>query len=708
MAHSSRAKLRASVTGEPYALAVQWIAAHGLADGLVPDAKFPAQELAEAALLVALARPQGLPVLAPVSTLYALAGAEPSTDLLILRPAENYAAAVLARLLPAHVGGQMSGVPLLRMGKATNTTIALRLPSASGMNPVELAIRATRAHRLQAEQLQAEGGLTPLWTSPRTADSEAAAWQDLSRSLVGRAERWSQALRRPALFRSAHPDWSISAPTQREVNASVEASRFAPRSVAPQDGGRARHRAPVVAVTADGGGTGGTTISLGIAAALARQGLATAVVLEPGALQGPLRTHVAEMTGDWAVLTSPAPGRLEAVTRHATQLRQQLVAAQERADIVIVDPTGTTAPGVRLPVDPDARLLIPLEKSTRGAWLWSEHQTLDHRPPEVRMAAWLSDRFENFTQAYLQAHPHTPTEMLLQLLDERFTLVASDRSRNAAAYAESDDLYSDVREDAELLEEWWTPHSSDFRCEPDETLPPEEEDVLDGWRTAFLQQMESEGRRRFGPAWAAAAAAWPARSRARHQLGLHPTALDPDRVEQIRRAFLQDVAPEAAQQWGELWPGRGHAWAEAAAHGQDLTTGWEKNLEVRTVPRTPDAVAADLASAYANSGVPSLPGAATVLVRNKVHREDRGSAEQLKAVAEHLAPIGITALCEIPSDMSLRENAGGALLTPKPALAEAFDHLAALISSSLRSPAGSGVLPNARSARRAVEDQQGS
>ncbi|MEJ8654728.1 hypothetical protein WKI65_43520 [Streptomyces sp. MS1.AVA.3] len=196
MAHSSRAKLRAAVTGEPYQLAAEWIADHGLAGGLVPHAQLPAQQLAEAAVLVALARPNVLPVLAPPGTLYALAGAEPSLDQLTLRPAADYAAAVLARLLPAQAGGHICGVPLLRTGKATNTTISLRL-LASGMEGVHLSIRATRAHRLQAERLQAEAGLAPLWAGQGAGGGEPAAWQDLARSLAGSQPRWSQALRRP-------------------------------------------------------------------------------------------------------------------------------------------------------------------------------------------------------------------------------------------------------------------------------------------------------------------------------------------------------------------------------------------------------------------------------------------------------------------------------------------------------------------------------
>ncbi|MEV8544584.1 hypothetical protein [Streptomyces sp. NPDC051572] len=683
MTHSSRAKLRASVTGEPYQLAVEWIAAHGLADGLVPDARLPAQQLAEAAVLFALARPQLLPVLAPTGTLYALTGAEPSSDLLTLRPAKEHTAAVVARLLPAQLGGRISGVPLLRTGRVTNTTIELHLPGASGMEAVQLAIRGTRVHRQQTEQLQVEAGLVPLWAGEGAASGEPAIWQDLGRSLSGSAARWSQALRRPALFSLAHPDWSMSAPTRREVTAPVEAERFAPRSVTPRQSLRGERGALIVAVTVGSGGTGGTTVALGTAAALARQGLTAAVVLEPGALEGPLREHVVETTGDWAVLACPAAGRVEAATRHATRLRQQLHAAQERADVVIVDPTGISASGVRLPVGADVSLVIPLEKTTWGAWLWSEHQTLDHRPDEVRMAAWLSERFESFMRIYMQAQPLSRVEVLLQLLEERFALVAAERnSGTASEYAESGDLYGEILDDAELLHEWWTPHSSAFACDPDETLPLEEEAVLDVWRVEFLQRMEVEGRRRSGPDWEAAAAAWPARSRGRHRLGLHPGALDPELAERVRSGFLRHVAGEATEQWGELWPGYGQVWAEASARGQDLTAGWEKDIEIRRVRRAVDAVAADLASVLAKSHVPSPPAVATVLVRNRVRREDLGSAEQLEAASGHLVQAGITALCEIPSDMTVRERAGAALLSPKPLLAEVFDRLAVLVTTA--------------------------
>ncbi|MEJ8654727.1 hypothetical protein WKI65_43515 [Streptomyces sp. MS1.AVA.3] len=437
-------------------------------------------------------------------------------------------------------------------------------------------------------------------------------------------------------------------------------------------------RAPIVAVTVDGGGDGGTTVALGIAAALARQGHSTAVVLEPGVIDGQLGEHVPETTGDWAVLDSPGAGRLEAATRHDTKLRQQLRAAQERADVVVVDPTGTSARGVRLPVDADVSLVIAPEKSVWGAWLWSDYERLDHRPAEVRMAAWLSEGFESFARHYRQVHPPTRTEELLQFLDERFTLIAADRSSEASA--EFGSLYSDVQDEAEVLEEWWDPNSSYFECDPSDTLPPERE-VPDSWRTEFLQQLAPEGRQRCGPAWEIAAAAWPARSRARHQLRLHPTALDPEKAGQIRRAFLQHVAAEATEKWGELWPGHGQTWADAEARGEDLTAGWEGNIETRIVPRTPDAVAAHLASVLAKSSASSSPAATTVLVRNKVRREDRGSAEQLEEVSSHLAPAGITALCEIPSNMTIRQNVGRALLTPKPALAAPFDRMAGLVAA---------------------------
>ncbi|WP_223065048.1 ParA family protein, partial [Streptomyces sp. IB201691-2A2] len=205
-----------------------------------------------------------------------------------------------------------------------------------------------------------------------------------------------------------------------------------------------------MAVTADAGGTGGTTVALGVAAGLARRGLNTAVIMEPGTLEGQLNEHIADTKDGWAVLACPAPGRLEAAARQTTTLLQQLRAAQERADVVVIDPTGSAC-GVSLPVDPDVTLAIPPEKSVWGAWLWIEHQKLDHRPPKVRMAAWLSERFERFTWRYQQAHPPAPSEVLLHLLDERFLLVASDRtSETTGEYA---DLYTDVAADPEDLKE---------------------------------------------------------------------------------------------------------------------------------------------------------------------------------------------------------------------------------------------------------------
>lgn len=690
MAHSSRAKLRSAVTGEPYQLAAEWIAEHGLADGLVPQAQLPDQQLAEAAVLVALARPRVLPVLAPAGSLYALAAAEPGLSRLTLRPAEAYAAEVLARLLPATTGGSISGVPLLRTGKITNTTIALRLLAPSSDKGVQLSIRATRAHRLKAERLQAEAGLVPLWTGQGVGNDEPAAWQSLARSLAGSQSRWSQALRRPALFRSACPDWSTSAPTVDEVTGPLDLSRFEPRSVAPR-ASRPGGRAPIVAVTVDGGGTGGTTVALGVAAALARKGLHTAVILEPGLLDGPLAEHVGS-TGDWAVLDSPAAGILEAVTRHPRKLGQQLRAAQERADVAVVDPTGATVGEVRLPVAPEVRVMLAPAKSVWGGWLWRQRQTLDHRPAKVKMAAWLSERCKHFTQDYLQVHPPTRTESLLELLDQRFTLVAADRrSESPAEYAESDSLYSEVLDDEEWLEEWWDHNSRSLDCDPDEVLTPED-DVPDSWRSEFLQQMDPEGRRRFGSVWEEAASAWPARSRARQRLGLRPTDLDPKKAGQIRRAFLQNVADEAGDQWGDLWPGHAQTWASAEANGQDLTAGWEGDIEIQMVRRMPDAVAADLTSVLSKSHAWSPSTAATtVFVRNQVRREDRGTDDELAAVAACLAHASIAAVCEIPLSMTVREKVGGALLTPQPALAAAFDRMADLVTADCLSSSARDV-----------------
>jgi hypothetical protein len=56
------------------------------------------------------------------------------------------------------------------------------------------------------------------------------------------------------------------------------------------------------------------------------------------------------------------------------------------------------------------------------------------------------------------------------------------------------------------------------------------------------------------------------------------------------------------------------------------------------VPRSVDAVAADLASLLAKSHLPLPPAVATVLVRNKVRREDLGSVEQLEAASGALGP----------------------------------------------------------------------
>ncbi|TRO55807.1 hypothetical protein E4K73_49150 [Streptomyces sp. IB201691-2A2] len=100
------------------------------------------------------------------------------------------------------------------------------------------------------------------------------------------------------------------------------------------------------------------------------------------------------------------------------------------------------------------------------------------------------------------------------------------------------------------------------------------------------------------------------------------------------------------------------------------------------MPRAPEAIAADVASVLVKS-TGSSPKGTTILVRNQVRRDDRGSAEQLAAVATHLAEAGVTALCEIPSDLRVREAAGKALLTPRDGLVEAFDRLAELAARGL-------------------------
>ncbi|MCX5216199.1 hypothetical protein OG689_44495 [Kitasatospora sp. NBC_00240] len=251
-----RADTRSALTGETYQQALTWIRAHGLTAGPVPEAATAEQQILEAAVLRSLARPP----LDIDDSLFGIARVTPDTDTLTLWPAPGAAGRVLARVLPAITAGTRTGVPALRAAPESAKYFTLRTDGTA-----RLLVRATRADHNAARDLVAELGGQLLDEEPGA--DERALWQHQRTDLAAEAPRWSTALRRAGLFLHQWPDWTRRAPAGAETDVPAELTAARPHGpTAP------RRVTATIAVTAERGGEGRSTLALALSLELARTG----------------------------------------------------------------------------------------------------------------------------------------------------------------------------------------------------------------------------------------------------------------------------------------------------------------------------------------------------------------------------------------------------------------------------------------------------
>ncbi|WP_406841835.1 ParA family protein (plasmid) [Streptomyces sp. AHU1] len=689
------ARLRQKYTGEGRAVALEWYRAHGLHQGLVPDAADWVQELLEGGVLQALSRPTfdpGKEVSA--DTLFGVAAASPSVDALTLWLEEADVPLILARVLPSQVGLTVSGVPWLRpwlkpdedlvlglIGQNARITVRVKHVVGEGRTARVRAYRAGREALEQAHALIRTVGGTPLWTTPLPQPVEGSPLELLSRPFaLGEATRWSRTLRRPGLFVQHRLD-ARSLPPSVEKLEGPSPARIAPRAVGPArtSGGS------VVAVTAANGrgGSGSTTTALALAGGLARLG--SRVLL----LGSDDPSSAIQLFGDQQPPTFTGAGSLTTglVPSDPEEARNMVSRSRDlQYDIVVVDAGWQHR---YLVGDSDLVLAVLTDRLSGGRSLWTDTKVVDGRPEYVRMWQWLDD-------AYVQwrAPEPDPVTVSMSFLDRMFALYVTARAEdgNAAVYDASD---------LEGIEEWWSDweqiqfnlsartrmgssHHDDH--DEDETVGwpvgehvPQEGGVLDAWRTDFLQFLHAEGLARHPDHWARATAGWAKRHRERLEAGLAPGEQTEDEWSAILKAFLADTETNAVKEWGLApWEKHRSRWAIAFIHDDDLLEPFKDLIEYEETPRKGTAIAHDLASQ-----IRELPPMPVLGVLNRApHDVDAG---QLSDTASALTAHGLTGLVVLPDliEWQMLWHDPSTLATPPPRAATTSLALARSVTKQL-------------------------
>ncbi|MFJ4679250.1 hypothetical protein [Kitasatospora sp. NPDC088783] len=524
------ARARAGITGESYQQALERLREDGLMYGLVPDAADPAQQILEAAVLRALARPP----LAVDRSLFGITRVSPTREGLTLWPARGAAGAVLARLLPATTAGIWSGVPALRLERGTGTQLALQ---AAG--PAQVLVRARPDDHREALRILAQQGVTPCQGAPGA--DELAAWQQVEGDLEADAARWSAALRRAALFLPHPPDWTGRAPSQAEVALPAGLN-------APSDHRPAPPRPPkmTVAVTSPGGkgGEGRSTVALSLARELARQSAAVLLLTADEFFHDFLR-HQGSVDW-WAAgehLPGPGRGSMAVAFWNEREDTQLVELARRKADVVVLDTSFSYRAGT-VPVDVE----VPVCRYRPQAWTKAVRE--DYRPESIRVLEWLDERFDSFC---LTAGREADREAqglpgLLSALDDMFLTYALMRISGH----DGEELYDRDDEDAANLF-WEAPPYPQDSTRGEGLLPAEDRAPLEQWREEFLAYLEPDGRSREPQLWPRAAAVWAEHSRRRNREFLRPGDPVAADLRGNLDAFVQQVAGDAVEQWGDAF-----------------------------------------------------------------------------------------------------------------------------------------------------------
>ncbi|GGU39102.1 hypothetical protein [Streptomyces violascens] len=533
MAKADRnAVARAAVTGENHAQAASWIKAHGLLQGLVPDAASTEQQLLEASILFALTRTSGPfgPVTA-AGTLFGIAKASPGpSDELRLWPATGYEAEVLARLLPSRTDEANStvtgvaGLRWVRNGKY--------LTLARGGAAAQVQLAAQPRDVREATRLCTEAGLLPLW------DQDGTVFEDTPRrvidvSLFETAPAWSRALRRPLLAQKAAAAWSSREPTFAELAGDESA-------LMPRPHGPASRRPQIVHVRSTKGGTGCSTLSVQIAYGLTRTGRTVALVTDEAMLRH-VAKDAADETAVWHEPFAPASGGRLMAAAHGyfgENLDARAAEATSRGDVVVLD-VGNRPPA-ELAALPAADLTVLTDRYRGRDWVRAD--VVDTRPEQVRVFAALNEAFGQWRDP--SAEP-ADADRLRSALDREFFFYAMVRLE---APDEVDVWDTD---DAEDVEEWWDFGSHWGPGHPDDLLPPEDAAPLDSWRRHFLDFITPEGQRRHPEHWDAVRDSWITHNRMRNLQRLSADGATLDELTKRTSEFLsqtagQDLQPRAA------------------------------------------------------------------------------------------------------------------------------------------------------------------
>ncbi|WP_372412784.1 hypothetical protein [Streptomyces luteireticuli] len=681
MSRDVTARLRKTYTGEPYAAAYEWYRTSGLFNGLVPDADDPLQQRLEAAVLRSLVRPHpaGLPQLVTPGTFFGLEGVSPDPDALLLRPAADLVAEVLARVLPVRTADGVAGVAGLRTyvnrhsGRLTISRLGDRAEIA--VLPSQLnSVKGARKDLRKAHDLVVAAGLEPLWDAGSFQAGEPEAWQQTAGDAAA-DPLWSRALRRMGLFLQSPPDWSRRAPSEAELEG-PKPERIKPRPVGPAGPGRFRG---VVAVTSASGrgGMGCTTTALALSTALARSGSKVGLLAgsDPNSPHG-LTGGPAPAPGVWYELVDvPSGGTLQAAVL-PQDAGPVIAAARAECDVVVID-AGNAFQHRSATAFADVALVLAGDDER----YWTISETTDRRPEKIQFFAWLYRQRAQFASQTLG--PGDPVEQMLYFLDAEFGYYVEELEEQE----EDDDellVYDD--QDPHQVEDWWHTYelASLYDDEDDlvNRLPKEDEAPgLDALRERFIAFLTSEGQRRHGEVWERAARQWAARNKARNLKNFAPAQELIAFRQRPLETFLNEIEDEAVSRFGaQLWDEQCPVWAAACEDGDDLMSPWDHLVETVSRPR-PVTETAD----HLQGQLRDLPDIRTIVALSRARRHP--GQHHVAAVRDELTDRGFESLLAIPDlkDFSnLQADAAALSALSGGAAAGAANRLALAVANALR------------------------
>ncbi|MER0476996.1 hypothetical protein ABR737_01255 [Streptomyces sp. Edi2] len=646
-------RLRTRYTGEPAAAARTFYRYHGQHFGLVPDASAHGQRILEASLLRTLAHPHPtLPALEVAGAAYGLTGVSPGVDSLVLWPAPEHLAELLARLLPTRTpDGEVIGVPGLRARpRPTRPNDSLILARAGHRAYVELRWPSWMPHRPKVELGRARdiaeaAGREPLWETDASSQDEQRAWARITAEIdASDIELWSRALRRLGLAITSPPGWEHRPPRHEELEG-PDPARIAPRARGPRADG---FRGVVAVTSSDGkGGRGCTTITYIMACVLAYSGTRVGILVPddhfglPALLGHRDRTEQWQDIGDH--LPNPRALRMATLPQDTKAAEQMIAAARNDYDVVIVD-AGNAVQQRHLAAAADAVLAL-----ADGKTQWYDTETIDHRPPKPRFWEWIDDEFHDFL------HRHDSVRRgLLAYLDVSFEAYVQSRAEDGetAVYDASD---------TDDVERWWLDYDGDMRQihrddDAGSELPAEEESPhLRAWRADYIAFLSKEGAERYPDEWPEVAQMWAERNRQRNLAGLAPGMPSEDEVAAIFAQFKAEIEDRALATWGqELWQQELPLWKAADEDEEEqLREKFADLIEYLHHPWPADRVVEELRTQFWD-----LPGGVPVVVALN-HVRDDADQHQLADVTEALRGQGFAGLVLISRHPAMESWGGG-------------------------------------------------